>query len=80
MLPIAKKKGDVMIWISFAKWNGATDHLEPKTWECKKCGTKYTDLEKGYGTRCWQGHELTEIAIQALHRTSQAMPLSFLLS
>ncbi len=41
-------------------WNGATD-LESKTWECKICQSKYTSLEKGYGTKCWQGHELTKI-------------------
>jgi SAM-dependent methyltransferase len=33
----------------------------PKTWECKVCGSTYTDREKGSGTKCWQGHDLTKI-------------------
>lgn len=33
----------------------------PKTWECKVCGTQYTDREKGSGYKCWQGHVLTQI-------------------
>jgi len=55
-------------------WNGRTDHLQPKTWECKTCQTKYTDLEKGYGTKCWQGHELTKIANQPLDSDGKQPP------
>jgi len=42
-------------------WNGKTDHLEPKVWECKVCDRQYTNLEKGYGVKCWLGHRITRI-------------------
>ena len=42
-------------------WNGKTDHLESKLWECKICNRQYTELQKGYGWKCWQGHILTKV-------------------
>jgi len=33
---------------------------QKKVWECRPCGTAYTEREKGYGVRCWQGHNLTQ--------------------
>jgi len=33
------------------------------THECRKCNKQYTNIQKGYGTKCWQGHELTKINI-----------------
>jgi len=40
-----------------------------KTWECKICKHQYTDREKGYGTKCWQGHLLTKISLSRPHLT-----------
>jgi hypothetical protein len=47
----------------------ATDQFKPKEWECKICRLQYTSLEKRYGTKCWQGHVLTEIANNQLQPT-----------